>query len=157
MASSTPHTIVLFRNTGGFLEDEIQEAQANEAITPGSLIEHIAATGKVQNHSTADGVTQKMVAVENPYDDDNTAAAIDSAYGTADSVRFIFGVPGDRLYMRYSGTGDLTIDDPLVSAGDGTLKEIVVTAATLAGAVVGFADEAVTGTGSAQRAAVRIA
>lgn len=156
MASSTPHTIVLYRNTDGILENEIQEDQANEAITPGALIEYNS-NGRLQNHATANGATQKMVALENPYDDDNTVAAIDSAYGTADTVRYLRAVTGDRLYMRYSGTSDLVLNDPLVSAGDGTLTETTIAAGTLVGALVAFADEAITGTGSAQRAIVRIA
>jgi hypothetical protein len=85
--------------------------------------------------------------VENPYDDDTSTAAIDSAYASTDTVRFIYGVQGDRVYMRYAAGGTaLAVNDPLTSYGDGTLHTITIAAGTLDTAVVGFADEVVAGT-----------
>ena len=145
MSSTTPHTILLFRNAG--YGQHIQEKEAEEAITPGMLIEINPTTGSLRRHSTEDGTTQKMIALENPYDDDTSTAAIDSAYGTADAVRFIYGVQGDKVYAKYAAGGtSLSENDPLVSAGDGTLKSTTVDATTLEGAVVGYAEEDVGGT-----------
>jgi hypothetical protein len=154
MASATPHTILLYRN--GARDGHIQEEQAEEAITPGSLIEVNPTTGALRNHATLNGVNQRMIALENPYDDDTSSAAIDSPYASTDTVRFIYGASGDRVYMRYAAGGTaLAQNDALTSYGDGTLHSITVGAATLDTAVVGFADEAVAGT--ATRVRVRIA
>lgn len=155
MASATPHTILLYRNAAR--DGHIAEDQSEETITPGMLVEHNpTAPNALRRHATEGGVNQRMVALENPYDDDLTVAAIDSDWASGDTVRYLYADQGDRLYMVYAAGGTaLAVNDALISRGTGELLRTDVTAATLDTAVVGFADEVVAGTTT--RVRVRIA
>lgn len=152
MASATPHTILLYRN--GSRDGHIQEEQASVAITPGDLIEWDG-SGGLRPHTAGGNHSQRMIALENPYDDDTTTAAIDSDYNATDTIRFIYGVAGDLVYMNFAGGTAVAQGGALQSTGDGSLTPVVVAAATLEGAVVGFAEEAVAVAGT--RVKVRIA
>lgn len=154
MASTTPHTIIVYRNAAR--DAHIDEEQAEAAITPGMLVEKNPATGALRPHATEGGVNARKVALENPFDDDNTVAAIDSPWASTDTVRFLNAVQGDRLYMVYAAGGTaLTTGDALISRGTGELLLTTVVAGTLDTAVVGYADEDVGG--ATTRVHVRIA
>ena len=113
MASSTPHTIML-SDTPEWVRDE---AKANSvAITPGDLIEPVGA-GLVQLHSTQAGNAVPYFAIENPWADDNTVAAINDDYGTTDTVFFIKGQPGQQVYAWLTVGGSVAAHTLLESAG----------------------------------------
>ena len=113
MASTTPHTILL-SDKPEWVRDE---AKANSvAITPGDLIEPVGA-GLVQLHSTQAGNAYPWFAVENPWEEDNTAAAIDTNYGTTDTVFFVKGLPGQQVYAWLQPGGSVAAHTLLESAG----------------------------------------
>ena len=121
MSSTTDHTIMLSAAVPFNIEGRVQEDYGSGTIYPGYLIEYDASEQLVA-HTTGTGWHQRMVAIENPFDDDNTVAAIDSPYLTADTVRYIYALPGDLLYM-YLATGTAVRGmSRLVSNGDGTLR-----------------------------------
>jgi hypothetical protein len=120
------------------IEGRVQEDIGSGTIRPGDLIEYNTAEALVV-HATGTGWHQRMVAIENPYDDDNTVAAIDSPYLTSDTVRFIYAQPGDLLYM-YLATGTAVRGrSRLASNGDGTLR--VVTSGSADLSVIGVPHE----------------
>jgi len=138
MSSTTDHTIVLSTNSLETISGRVQEGYGSGTIYPGYLIE-LDTNEFLVAHATANGFQQRMVAIENPYDDDNTVAAIDSPYRTADTVRYIYGQPGDVLYM-YLATGTAVRGrSRLTSNGNGTLRVSTVGTADLD--VVGTPDE----------------
>lgn len=112
MASSTPHKIVL--SDHDFVQ--LERIAANVAITPGMLLE-VNSSDQFALHSTSGGNMEALFAIENPYDDDLTVAAIDSAYGTADTVRAIKGQSGDVVYGWLTVGGSVNTGDYLISAG----------------------------------------
>jgi hypothetical protein len=112
MAASTPSTIML-SDVPVFTRDEAQAD--NVAITPGSLLEPVGA--KVKLHATAGGNAQPLFAVENPWSADNSIKSIDTAYGTADTVFYIKGLPGQQVYAWLTVGGSVAADTLLESAG----------------------------------------
>lgn len=113
MASSTPHTIML-SDVPEWVRDELRANSV--AITPGELIEPVG-SGLVQRHSTQAGNAQPWFAIENPWASDNTAAAIDTAYGSQDNVFFIKGLPGQQVYAWLEPGGSVAAHTLLESAG----------------------------------------
>jgi len=121
MASTTDHTIVLSAAQPFAIEGRVQEGLGSGTIYPGYIIKYNAAEALIP-HAVGTGYWTRMVAIENPYDDDYTTAAIDSPYRTNDTVRFIYAQPGDLLYM-YLATGTAVRGiSRLCSNGDGTLR-----------------------------------
>jgi hypothetical protein len=121
MSSTTDHTIVLSTAVPFNVEGRVQEDYGSGTINPGYLIEYDTNEHLVA-HATGTGWHQRMVAIENPFDDATATAAIDSPYLTADTVRYIYALPGDLLYM-YLATGTAVRGrSRLVSNGDGTLR-----------------------------------
>lgn len=113
MASSTPHTILL-SDVPEWVRDE---AKANSvAITPGDLIEPVGA-GLVKLHATQAGNAQPWFAIENPWEESNTTAAIDTDYGTTDTVFFVKGQPGQQIYAWLQPGGSVAAHTLLESAG----------------------------------------
>ena len=113
MASSTPHTILL----SDYPEWVRDEAKANSvAITPGDLIEPVGA-GLVKLHATQAGNAQPWFAIENPWEESNSAAAINTDYGTTDTVFFIKGLPGQQVYAWLTVGGSVAAHTLLESAG----------------------------------------
>ena len=155
MASTTDHTIFLSGAQPFNIEGRVQEDYGSGTILPGYLIEYDTNEFLVA-HATGTGWHQRMVALENPFDDANTTAAIDSAYLTADTVRYLYAQPGDLLYM-YLANGETAVRgrSRLVSNGDGTLRVSTSGSADLI--IVGVPHEDLTNaTGSAARLRVRI-
>lgn len=157
MAKTHPDTIVLqvANQQGDVTRREKLASSAN--ILPGHLLEIDAAT-TVDIHGVADGFLQgKLVALETQHPDAETTDTIDIAYAAGDSVYYAEGKPGDIFYMYLAAQNEavMTPPSPLASNGDGTLKVVVVGGATLEGAIVGVADEAIAA-GALSRIRVRI-
>lgn len=150
--SQTPQVIQLLSDAAGtFIHDEALSA-AGSSIVPGDLVE-LTAAGTVQEHSTADGATQKAIALTNLAN----ASTIDDAYAVGETVRFGYAHSGQIAYMTLAASQTATRLTPLVSNGDGTLKIATVSATTLEGSIVGWPVEPVTTTGATARIKVRIA
>ena len=155
MASTTYHTILIYRN--GVRDGYIHEDEADEAITPGMLVS-FDTDEEIQKHAVADGVQSQMFALENPYDDDTSEAAIDSDYAVADTVRYFYAVPGDVVYALNAHGGSAAVKgvSRLVSNGAGLLKVVTVDASTLATAVVGVAEEDVDNSGGSAKVRIKV-
>ncbi len=130
-----------------------KEAKANAAITPGHLVE-LRSDGELQVHGTAAGTAAKAFARENEV----FGTGIDTAYAAEDNVLYSVFRPGDEINaLVAAGAPAIVINDKLESAGDGTLRKVVTSAATADTArssVVAIATEAVDNSGGG--AAVRI-
>ena len=113
MASSTPHTIML-SDTPEWVRDELRANSV--AVTPGDLIEPVG-SGLVQLHSTEGGNAQPWFAIENPWSQTNTAASIDTDYGTQDNVFFVKGQSGQQVYAWLEPGGSVAAHTLLESAG----------------------------------------
>lgn len=150
MATTGFRTIVIQGDSQNVLEKLAGEAN----IKPGHLL--AISSGAVIKHATADGVSQRLVAVESPTAS-GTGLTIDKTYANGDTVYYTQARSGDVLYMILADSnvavGGVT---PLVSNGDGTLKIATVAAGTLEDAVVGYAEESVTTSGAVARIRVRI-
>lgn len=94
-----------------------EEYEAAAAITPGHLIELIAA-GTVQVHAAADGLAIPMFAIA----DALQGKGIDDAYAAADRVQCWIPQRGDQVNALLANGETTVIGSKLVSAGDGTLK-----------------------------------
>lgn len=109
-SATTPKTIELY---GRGIQNE---AEAGAAITPGMLIERDS--GTVQPHSTAGGGGNLMFANEYGM----TGGTIDDEYESGDQVVFNTYMPGSGIYALLDDGNDVSEDDFLISAGDGTLQ-----------------------------------
>jgi len=96
-----------------------KERMAAGAITPGHLVE-ITSADKVQVHSTGGGLAQRAFAVEN----DLVGGTIATAYALGSMVQYNVFVAGEEVNALIADGEDIAIGDKLVSAGDGTLKEL---------------------------------
>jgi hypothetical protein len=94
-----------------------------------------------------------MVAVE----EDFLGNDVDNSYASGDRVQYVIAQRGDVLYMWLTTSMTVTRGDVLFSAGDGDLQESTLDATIVDDALVGYADEAVTTTGTRARIRVRIA
>lgn len=129
-----------------------KEGVAGGAITPGHLIARNSSNQLVV-HPTASGDAAKLFAVEESY----VGGEISDAYASADRVPYIAARPGDEVYAILADSQTVVVGDPLGSAGDGTLLKLTVAATTLANAIVAYAIEAVTTSGSTARIRVEVA
>lgn len=100
---------------------------ANGAITPGDLIE-IRTDGDVQSHSTAEGNSAGLVALESTSEESPAGTKqIDHDYDDGDSVRYARTKPGGLYYMWLDAGENVDAGDFLSSAGNGNLKAEAVT------------------------------
>lgn len=136
------------------------EAIANEAITPGSLVE-VMSTGKIKNHATAQGNAIPYFVIE----DAIMGKTINDNVAKDDLARVMVAGRGDEVYAILATSQTIVVGDLLASAGDGTLEEftaIKCDSDASAGAVttplqaVAVALEAVTTTSATKRIKVRI-
>lgn len=136
------------------------EAIANEAITPGSLVE-VMSTGKIKNHATAQGNAIPYFVIE----DAIMGKTINDNVAKDDLARVMVAGRGDEVYAILATLQTIVVGDLLASAGDGTLEEftaIKCDSDASAGAVttplqaVAVALEAVTTTSATKRIKVRI-
>lgn len=155
MASSTPNIVLIAVNGGERIEFNDRVAAAS--TLPGSLVE-VNSVGKLAQIAAAAKPNARIVVLENLYADNDKLPALDQAYATDDLCRYIYAQPGDVVYLRLAASQTVAIGDPIISTvtagcvGKGTLDATIVE-----GALVGFAEEAVTTTGSTGRIKVRIA
>ncbi len=152
MASSTFHTIAV---QGAAVR---REAIAHEAITPGSLLT-INTDEEVALHASAGGVLPgKLIALESPTAAAGTTEAIDVDYASGDVVYYAEGQPGDvynmRLKIGESAVKGVTQFES--SSVAGLLSAKTIDANVLVNAIVGVADEDVTGGAAVMRCRVRI-
>lgn len=156
--TTTEHSIIVsYANKEGVVR---REAIADEAMTPGQLA-RFDADEELELHATADGVlVGKLIVLENQTPDTDTyptTAAIDIPYVADDTAYYAEGSPGD-IYLMWLAIGEDAAKGvtQLISNGNGNLKAETVDAATLANAIVGVADEDITGGAAALRCRVRI-
>ena len=155
--TTTYHSIVI--ESAHLNGPVIREAIADEAITPGYLL-RFDSDEELENHAAAGGVlVGKLVAVESQTPDIDTYptyAAIDIPYAATVLAYYIEARPGDILNMLLAnGETDVKGVTQLISNGDGTLKAETVDGDTIAGSIVGVAEQDVTASG-ATRCRVRI-
>lgn len=125
---------------------------AGSTVVPGDLVE-VTAAGEIQEHSTADGIQQKLFALTNLA----TAGTIDDAYTAGVTARYGAFSPGQEVFATLAASQTATPATALVSNGDGTLKvDAAIDATTITGAVVGYPTESVTTTGATARIKVRL-
>jgi len=108
-----------------------EELYAAAAISPGDLVE-LTSAGKAQVHSTAGGVAERLVAVE----DALQGNTIDDDYAADDLVSINIELPGNSVQMFLKAGENVAIGAKLESAGDGTLQAVTT------GEVVAVAEEA---------------
>lgn len=135
------------------------ESLAAAAISPGFLIERASAT-TVQAHSSADAVAQKLFAKADwPANKEalTDTTDTDQNYAAADNVQCEYVHSGMLVWAILDTSNVAVVGSPLVSSGDGSLKITTVAATTLEGALVAYAEEAVTTTAAQARIRVRIA
>lgn len=115
-------------------------ATAQAAITPGDLIEVIAAAGadlgKVRPHATAAGRAAPLFADGNW----QFGKGQDDAYAAGDLVPTLAPTPGARIFARCAIGTAITVGTPLESAGAGLLR--VLTTGATPGVAVAEAMEA---------------
>lgn len=133
-----------------------KEGLADEAITPGALLERTA-TG-FANHGTAAGNAAASFADINP----EIGRGLDTDYADGDQIRVAFCAPGVEVNALVAAGADaITAGDYLESAGDGTLRLVATDTDTPQGlreGIVARALEAVdnSGGGSAVRIKVEV-
>ena len=144
---AAPKTIILRASTPVLRKEGV----AAEAITPGHLVSGPDAA--LVKHAVAAGNARKAFAVE--YD---PAKGIDDAYAIGDQVMYGVFKTGEEVYALVAAAAPAIADgDALQSAGDGTLRKAVASAATSEAqrdGIVAYAREAVDNSGGG--AAVRI-
>lgn len=113
---------------GEFLREE---KLAAAELYPGHLIEETSA-GKFQKHSTAQGVAERIVAVE----DALQGNTISTAYAADALVSANIETPGNQVQMFLKAGENVAIGAKLESAGDGTLQAVTT------GTVIAVAVEA---------------
>jgi hypothetical protein len=106
--------------------NQSEEGIAGAAIQPGMLVDGVAT---ILAHATAGGVAPKCFAAER----DEMGAGVDdvykfgfappAAYALGDSVKVLACAPGDRVCALIASGQNITINDRLESAGDGTLRK----------------------------------
>ena len=119
----------------------IEELEANAAITPGDLVE-VMSTGKVRVHAGDEGYAMAiMIALESELE----GKGITDAYAAGEQVRCWHPQRGDRGYCRLADGENAAIGDKLASNGDGFLKEYSSPESAIeeTGAIVAIAREAV--------------
>lgn len=99
-----------------------KRAIANEAITPGHLIEFItgsaATSGRVKKHATARGNQQRMFADVQDY----IGQGLSTDYASGDEVNYVVAKSGDEVNALLKASENAGIGSLLESAGDGTLQ-----------------------------------
>lgn len=142
---------------GGMGDPAVSEAlsAAGSAIKPGHLLEELAA-GTVQEHSTAAGNTQRLVALTNL----SNGGTIDDAYAVGETVRYGAFASGQEAFLRVAaGAAAIANKAYLQSAGDGTVITLAASAATSQAqreSVVGVALEAVDNSGGGTEVFIKV-
>ncbi len=140
MASATFHTIIIeWPNQSGPKFKERLSAVAT--IIPGHLVEIDAASALILE-SSGDGTTPvpALVALEVPTVSDTGTQAIDAAYASGDTVRYIRPPGGAELLMWLADSNNVADGDPLGSDGAGGLQ-LLVPSGSVDNVVIAYAAE----------------
>jgi hypothetical protein len=109
---------------------------ANEAIKPGYLVKGVSAVAK----QTVSGIVPRNLAVER----DELGQGIDdtyrvtgsgsnaAAYASGDTIKVASFDAGDEATVYIASGQNITEDDYLCSAGDGTFKEVAAASGAIA-------------------------
>ena len=155
MAATAPHVILI--NTNGAERPVLSDRVVTATTLPGSIVE-VSSAGKLTKISTAVKQNNQIFVLENPYATDDTATALSQTYAADDEARYIYAQPGDVVYAILAASQTVAIGDPLVTTTTaGALGKGTIDATVVDGAIVGYADEAVTTTGATGMIKVRIA
>lgn len=153
MASSTPNTIVI--SDQPFIQEE--KLADTVALKPGDLVQLKSGDAtKIALHSTAGGNAQPMFVLESPYTDPADGAAIDLAYGTGDTVRFIVARPGDQIYGWLTIGANVAVGAFLESAGSLGALRAVTAGTTNHHRVIAKALEAVNNSAGSAKARIKV-
>jgi len=107
-------------------DSELKEAPASGIMTPGHLIARDV-NGAVKVHAVAAGNAQTMFARENEL----AGTGIDVDYAIGENASFLIAERGSEVNsLIAAGAPAIVIGDKLESAGDGTLRKVLVSAAT---------------------------
>lgn len=162
MASTTFNTILITVNGA---ERPIFEAVSDAAITPGELLVW-SSDDQLGPHATAGGNALPMFCVEDPYNGDTTAAAIDTDYASGELSRYVFAQPGDVVYAFLADGQTVAKGDALQSDGAGALTAHTARAVAESGSstytiyvdgIVAYAAEDKTASGARARIKVYVA
>jgi len=96
--------------------DIINEEVANEAITPGQLVE-LRSDGKIQKHSTAGDYAATRVALE----DELQGNTVEDDYASDDQVQVWDVTPGEEVLVAIESGDSPSVGDKLESAGNGNV------------------------------------
>lgn len=142
MVATNPSTISL-KGKDLFMYNE---ALANEALSPGHLVE-LLSTGKVQKNDTVAGVIQLAVATEQEY----LGKEITEAYAADDQVIYVLPQRGGEVYVRVAaGEGAITKGERLEAVAGGTVQTFA------SGSIVGIALESVDNSGGGAEVFIRM-
>lgn len=110
-----PNTIYL-----GGPRTEIGDLTAKAAVCPGALVERVNTAGvqQFQNHSTAGGAGQRLVATEQSM----LNKGINDGYAAGDLMEVSALDGGSSAYMLLASGENIAYGDQLESKGDGTLR-----------------------------------
>lgn len=122
--------IVLLGGPGILNED----SAANEAITPGHLVE-LRSDGKVQKNTSAANNVAPAFALER----DELGTGIDTAYASGDTVKVCLGHPGMRFYAIIASGANVAKGDYVTTDNAGRVTKTSATASLR----IGHATEAV--------------
>lgn len=160
MASSTYNTILIAIN--GEHRPLVEYETDTTGVLPGHLLE-LNSDNEVIVHNSAGADAVPLFAVESPYIDNPTQAAIDHAYAAGERARCVYAQPGDIIYAWLEDGESVGVGAYLDSAGTGALQahtplEISGTGPHTipSNPVVAVALEAVAASGADERIKVRI-
>lgn len=128
------------------------ERDCGGVITPGDLCE-VEADGDVNVHGTAAQPQTSALFADLPVDPEKDKS---DDYAANERGRFIHALPGVVVDAFIANNETIGVGDRLVSAGDGTLRELDTAGGDSEAAVVAEAEEAVSPTGGAVRCEVRV-
>lgn len=132
-----------------------EDTKAAEAITPGHLVA-FNGSGNLIKHAVAAGNHSKTFACER----DEMGLSIDTAYAINDTVKVFNGVSGCRINALVAAAAPaIAKGDYLESAGVGTVRKVVASAATSEAqraGIVGRALEAIDNSGGGFAVRIRI-
>lgn len=155
MSASAPHVVLISAN--GAERPILNDRVATASTLPGSIVE-VVSTGKLTKISSAAKQNNRIFVLENPYATDHTASALSQAYAADDAVYYVYAQPGDVVYAILAASQTIAIGSPMVTTTTaGALGTATIDATVVTGAIVGYAEEAVTTTGATGYVKVRIA
>lgn len=155
MAASAPHVVLI--STNGAERPVLSDRVVAASTLPGSIVE-VNSAGKLAKIGAAAKQNNRIFVLENPYATDDTATALSQAYAADDEARYVYAQQGDVVYAILAASQTIAIGDPLVTTTTaGALGKGTIDATVVDGAIVGYAEKAVTTTGATGYVEVRIA